>query len=79
MKITKLIAIFIFIITAIITIILGSVFIKRWSMPFNSEGNYFDVDSGISYHEQSVLFYGLLTTLFFLLTILSGFYIKRNL
>ena len=60
------------------SIIFAWTFVNRWTMPFNSEGNYFDLNTGVSYHEQSVIFYGVITTILMLFTALTGFYLKRK-
>ena len=40
---------------------IGWVFIKRIRLPYNSEGRYFDEGSGVVYHQQAVVVYGLLS------------------
>jgi hypothetical protein len=53
-------------------------FINRWTMPFNSEGNYFDENINVVYHEQSVFIYGVITILLLLVTALTGLFARKK-
>ncbi|MGX7666400.1 hypothetical protein [Flavobacterium pedocola] len=54
----------------VITILLVLVFAERLALNYNSEGNYFDENTAIVYHEQAVLVYGILSVLFLGMTLL---------
>ncbi len=60
-------------ILAVLTIFVGWILFNHWKMPFNSEGSYFDVSSGVVYHQQAVLVYGLVTFILLSATIWSGY------
>jgi len=66
------------IILIVLTILFGWTFINRWTMPFDSEGNYFDQNAGVVYHQQSALVYGLITTFLLSLTILIGLITRKR-
>jgi len=53
-------------------------FFNRLTLPFNSEGNYFDNNAGIVYHKQSVLVYGLITFILVLVTVLTGLLARKK-
>lgn len=59
--------------TGILTILSVLIFINRFNFPYDTEGNYFDGTSATVYHEQSVLVYGSLTLIMFLLSVLFSF------
>jgi hypothetical protein len=40
--------------------------VQRSTFPYNSEGNYFD--GVVNYHEQSIMFYGILSAASFLIS-----------
>ena len=42
--------------------------VQRSTFPYNSEGNYFD--GVVNYHEQSIMFYGILTAASFLTSVM---------
>ena len=44
-----------------LTIFFSYVFLKRLSLPYNNEGNYFDENDLITYQIQSVTVYGIFT------------------
>lgn len=62
----------------ILTVVNGFTFINRLTMPYNSEGNYFDESSSIVYHQQSIIVYGLLCFVFITLTILLAYKIIKK-
>jgi hypothetical protein len=47
-------------------------------MKYNPEGNYFDENSGVVYHEQAVLVFGIIAFFLFILTILTAWKLKAN-
>ena len=60
-------------ILTILTVIFGLAFISTITLPYNSEGNYFDESSMVVYHKQTMEVYGILTFLLFALTIISAY------
>jgi hypothetical protein len=62
-----------------LTILFAWMFVNRWNMPFNSEGNYFGKSAGVVYHEQSVLVYGFITIVVLLFTVVTGFFARKKL
>lgn len=73
----KYIALSFTIILAITTILLFWAFFSRLAMPFNSEGNYFDSNECVVYHQYAVEVYGLLSILFLFFTIMVIFILKK--
>ena len=59
-----------------LTTLFAWIFVNRWKMPFNSEGKYFDAGSGVVYHQQSVIVYGLITIFLLLITVLTRFFAR---
>lgn len=55
-----------------ITIVLFFVFFKRLGLSYNEEGNYFDEVACVVYHSQSIIFYGVLLFLMFIISVLSS-------
>ena len=58
------------IILTVLTTVFCMTYFNRLSMEYNSEGNYFEENSGVVYHEQAVLVFGTIAFILFLLTIL---------
>ncbi len=75
---TKFLLTFSTIILFVLTILFAWTFVNRWTIPFNSEGNYFDENTSVVYHEQSVLIYGLITISLLLFTALTGFFARKK-
>jgi hypothetical protein len=48
-------------------------------MNYNTEGNYFDENSAVVYHEQAVFVYGILAFVSLLVTTLTIWRLKVNL
>lgn len=69
----KIIRIISFCFAIILTIAAGVVFFKRWMLPYNSEGNYYDPANAINYHKQDVVLYAILFGFCILVTI--GFFL----
>ncbi|PZP52548.1 MAG: hypothetical protein DI598_00495 [Pseudopedobacter saltans] len=46
-------------------------FWKRLSLPYNTEGNYFDEANSIVYHQQAVGVFGFLSLLFLVILVVS--------
>ncbi|OJY93861.1 MAG: hypothetical protein BGP13_01030 [Sphingobacteriales bacterium 40-81] len=61
-----------------LTIFLGCKFFKRLRLDYNSEGNYFDENSSVVYHEQAKNIYGIITFLLLFLTLLTVWNLKKN-
>ena len=65
-----------------ILIVLTAVFslthLNRLKMNYNSEGNYFDENSGVVYHQQAVIIWGIIALALFFLTILTAWKLKKN-
>ncbi|RYE53197.1 MAG: hypothetical protein EOP48_14910 [Sphingobacteriales bacterium] len=78
MKMAKYLLIAFTIILIALTTLFGWTFINRWTMPFNSEGNYFDQNAGVVYHQQSVLVYGLITLFLLSFTVLIGLLTRKR-
>lgn len=47
----------------------GYFFLKTYHLPYNDQGRYFDEESSLVYHEQSVPIYGFSTFILLLLLI----------
>jgi len=47
-------------------------------MSYNSEGNYFDENSGVVYHQQAVNVFGVIALILFFLTILTVWKLKKS-
>lgn len=62
------------IILSILFILFALFFIQSISFEYNSDGNYFDENSMVNYHQQSILVYGMLT----LFTLLIIFFINYH-
>jgi hypothetical protein len=62
----------------ILTTLIGLLFLSRLGMKYNSEGNYFDEESTVVYHEQSVLIFGLLFLACLLTSLLTARKLKAN-
>lgn len=77
-KMGKILLTFLITSLTILTIVICLTFINRLTMPYNSEGNYFEENSCVVYHQQSVIFYGILIVLFLFLTIFSVYKIIRK-
>lgn len=66
------------IILFVLTILFAWTFVIRWTIPFNSEGNYFNEKTSIVYHEQSVFIYGLITFFLLLFVALTAFFARQK-
>ncbi|MFM2386984.1 MAG: hypothetical protein RL660_1741 [Bacteroidota bacterium] len=73
----KWILIVVAIIFAVLTVMLCWTFFSRARMDYNEEGNYFDQNIGIVYHEQAVLVYGVLAFISASLTVLCWWKCKN--
>lgn len=62
---------------ALLTTSFGFLYVTRLRMEYNTEGTFFDTTSGIVYHEQSVLVFGILTFALLLLTIFTAWKLKK--
>ena len=75
---TKIILIVTTTLLTILTIVFVMILIERLTLPFNSEGNYFNEKDFLVYNQQSIIAYGLLTFIFLTTTIiLTYFTIKK--
>jgi len=63
----------------LLTIIISNAFFNRMKMPFNSEGNYFDENAGIVYHQQSVMAYGIMAFILLATSVFLVFIFAKNL
>jgi len=66
------------VLTALTTIITGSLFIDRLTYPYNEQGRYFDEDSATVYTRQSLQVIGIFALLSLLLFILSLIRYRRG-
>jgi hypothetical protein len=67
-KLTKIIPITLFALLLMGTSVFGWIFFYRLSLPYNSEGRYFDEEKSLVYHQQVVWVYAII---FFLLLVIS--------
>jgi hypothetical protein len=65
-------------ILSILTIVFGLAYFNRLGMEYNSEGNFFDSDAGIVYHEQAVGGYGIIALFLLTLTICTVWKLKKK-
>ena len=65
--------------TSVLTFIFSLTFFNRIRMNYNTEGNYFDENSAVVYHEQAVFVYGILAFVLLLVTTLTIWRLKVNL
>ena len=63
----KIIQYTIWILSINLTVLFGAVWIKRLSLPYNSEGRYLDQVTEIIYTDSGVISYGFLTLLFLII------------
>jgi hypothetical protein len=56
-----------------LTTIIGVTFINRSTLPYNAEGRYFDPETNIVYHQQSIGVYGFVTVVLLVSTVISGY------
>ena len=75
---TKIILIITTTLLTILTIIFVMTFIDRLTLPYNSEGNYFDEKDSIVYHQQSIIAYGILTFIILTTTIISTYFMMKK-
>lgn len=54
----------------VIALMFSIICYSRTKLPYNSQGNYFDIESATVYHEQAGISYGFLSVVFLLLTVL---------
>lgn len=66
----KWVIIILLILLILLTIVSVRTYLNRSGLGYNAEGNYFDQDAGIVYHEQAVLFYGSISVVLLLLAFL---------
>jgi hypothetical protein len=59
------------IVLCLMTIVFVTTFFYRLTINYNDEGNYFEESSGIVYHQQAVLAYGIIATIFLFLSFLT--------
>ncbi len=64
--------------SVIIGIFFGIEWIKRLSLPYNSEGRYFDQATETVYTDSGVITYGLLTFIFLIIGIVFLFFKLRS-
>ncbi len=55
------------VISIIIGVLFGAEWIKRLSLPYNSEGRYFDQATETVYTDSGIISYGILTFLFLII------------
>jgi len=77
-KIVKITLFFFMTSLAVLNVVISLTFINRLTMPYNSEGNYFDEKSCNVYHQQSIFVYGLLSAILITLTIILAFKIIKK-
>ncbi|WP_445454171.1 hypothetical protein [Flavobacterium sp. 25HG05S-40] len=64
----KNIVVLLFVVFGCLTLGFFSLFVKRWNLPYTSEGTYFDEASLITYKEQAAEVYGIIAFVCFLFT-----------
>jgi hypothetical protein len=62
----------------ILTIVFVMIFIDRLTLPYNSEGSYFDEKDSVVYYSQSIIGYGLLTFFILTTTIISTYFMIKK-
>ena len=62
----------------ILTIISVMTLIERLTLPYNSEGNYFDEKESVVYNQQSIFAYGLLTFIILTTTIVLTYFLMKK-
>ena len=62
----------------ILTIVFVITLIERLTLPYNSEGSYFDEKDFLVYNQQSIISYGLLTFIFLTTTIISTYFMIKK-
>lgn len=65
------------VVLVLVTLLLTYAFIDSLILPYNSEGNYFDENSMVVYHQQDVEAYGFLTFIAIILTSLAVYKTKK--
>ena len=58
----------------ILTIVFVITLIERLTLPYNSEGSYFDEKDFLVYNQQSIIAYGLLTFIFLTTTVIATYF-----
>ena len=62
---------------AVLTMAFSLMYLNRLNLDYNSEGNYFDENSGVVYYQQAVIVFGIITLILFILTILSAWKLRK--
>ena len=65
-------------ILTVLTAVFSLTYLNRLKINYNSEGNYFDKNSGVVYHQQAVIIWGIIALALFFLTILTAWKLKKN-
>ncbi len=64
-------------ILALVFMLTGWTFYTRMALDYNSEGNYFDKNTLVTYNEQGVITFGLMTFVILIVTLLMIKKIKK--
>ena len=70
----KWILIILITILAVLTTVFSLTYLSRLKMNYISERNYSDENSGVVYHQQAVIVFGVITLILFLLIIFDNVY-----
>lgn len=74
---SKHVSLILTILFTVLTLLLSWTFFNRMRLNYNSDGNYFDENSGVVYHEQALIVYGILALVSLLLTVLTFWKLKK--
>lgn len=78
-KLPKFIQIILLAVLAIFSLVTASIYFKLKSLPYNSEGRYFDSNESIVYLEQDLLSYAVISVFSLILfSILMFYFIKSR-
>jgi len=62
----------------VLTAVFSFIYLNRLKMNYNSEGNYFNENPGVVYHQQAVIIWGIIALVLFFLTVLTAWKLKKN-
>lgn len=66
------------IISSAFTISFAWMFFNRLNMNYTAQGNYFDEETAVVHHQQTIMVFGMLTFLSILKTALIAIYLKKE-
>lgn len=65
------------VICILIGILFTIIFVNRIGLPYNTEGRFFDASSGVVYHKQAILVYGLFIVLALAICVILFYFEKK--